>query len=124
MVNLAVYEKHEGSKDLEIYENYKYDYVMTQGFSAFIRFTFCFVTCFAVYVIFNSNELFYNINLSGIGKTLISFAGIYCIGLAVYVLISIIVSSQRYRKAGKNVEAYARKLRRLDRRFNGIRNRK
>lgn len=118
MVNLAIYEKHNGQDDLKIYENYKYDYVMTQGFSAFIRYTFCFIACFTIYVIFNSNELFYNINLSGIRKTFLSIALFYIIGLLVYVFIAILVYSSRYKKAGKNVESYALKLRRLDRRFN------
>lgn len=118
MVNLSIYEKHKGHEDLKIYENYKYDYVMTQGFSAFIRFTFCFVMCFVLYVLFNSNELFYNINLSGIRNTLLSFALIYCIGLFVYVLIAVLLYAGRYKNAGKNVETYAAKLRRLDRRFN------
>lgn len=118
MTGLAVFEKHEGREDLKIYENYKYDYVMTQGFSAFIRYTFCFVMCFVIYIVFNSNHLFYNINLSGLRKTFITFAIVYLAGLFIYLTAAVLIYSARYRKARKNVEAYALKLRRLDRRFN------
>ena len=119
MVNLAVYEKHHGHEDLKVYENYKYDYVMTQGFSAFIRYTFCFAMCIVLYVLFNSNELFYNINLSGIRSTVVRIFILYLSGLLIYVFAAVIIYSVRYKKAGGNIEGYASKLRRFDRRFNG-----
>lgn len=119
MVSLAIYEKHNGHEDLKIYENYKYDYVMAQGFSAFIRYTFCFVMCMVIYVLFNSNDLFYNINLSGIRSTVVRIILLYFTGLFIYVFTAIIIYSGRYKRAGKSIEGYSSKLRRFDRRFNG-----
>jgi len=123
MAALSVYEKNGGSEELKIAEHYRYDYVMTQLFSSFIRYTVCFGICLVLYLVVNSNDFFYNINAGGFIRTVRTFGLYYLIGLLVYCLISFVVYTVRHRNAVRNTELYAKGLKKLDKRFYSRKNR-
>ena len=119
MVNLASFEKNEGREQLKILEYYKFDYLIRQAVFSFVRFTMCFLLCSAVYIAFNTSSLFYNINLQGISGLAGKMILWYVAGLFLYLLITWIVYGIRYDRAEDTVQEYARKMKKLDRRFNG-----
>jgi len=117
MAALAIYEKNGGSEELKIAEHYRYDYVMTQLFSSFIRYTVSFGICLGLYLVFNANKFFYNINAGGFIRTVRRFGLFYLAGLFAYFLITLAVYIVRHRNAVKGTEMYASGLRQLDKRF-------
>ena len=119
MCELAGYEKKKGSEEMKVLEYYKFDYLMRNSAFSFIRFTFCFLLCLFLYVFFNTTDLFYNINLSGISGTVGRLVLIYIIGLALYLGITWIVYGIRYDQAGDDIDGFVKGLKKLDRRFNG-----
>jgi len=124
MTGLAIYEKNGGAEELKIAEHYRYDYIMTQLFSAFIRFTVSFGICLLIYLIFNSNEFFYSINAGGFIRTVRKFGIYYFIGLIAYLFIAFLVYLIRHKNAVRNANAYAYGLHQLDKRFYARKGRK
>ena len=117
MTALEIFRK-ENKTDIETVEDYyRYDYVMSQGFVSFLRFTFCFALLFVIYVLFNSNEMFYNINVSGLSEILKRCVILYIGLLAAYLIISYSVSVYRYDRAYENVSFYVSMLKRMGRKF-------
>ena len=113
MAGLTMYAKHGGAEELKTAEHYRYDYIMTQLFSAFIRFTACFSVCLVLYMIVRSNDIFYRINAEGFISTVKGYLLIYAAGLAVYLGIAFAVYFIKHSRAVKNTELYASGLRRL-----------
>lgn len=117
MTGLAIYEKNGGNEDLKINGHYRYDYVMTQLFSAFIRYTACFAIGLVLYLVCNANDLFLGINTDGFILTLKKYLLFYLIGLLVYLVITVIVSVLRHKRAAENTQVYAEALSKLERRY-------
>lgn len=124
MTALAVFEKNGGGEELKIAEHYRYDYVMTQLFSSFIRYSVSFGICLSIYLVFNANEFFYNINADGFIRTVRLFGLYYFIGLIIYFLITLITYNRRYRNAVRNTEMYACVMKQLEKRFYSKKSRK
>ena len=117
MADLAIYEKKHKEDVFRVDRFYKSDYVFWHILLAAVRFTFCFLFCFALLVVFNSETIFYNINLSGITETLKKVLIYYAAGLGIYCLIAAVVYSVRYKRARKGILYYASRLRRLARKY-------
>jgi len=117
MSGLAIYEKHGGNEDLKTAENFRYDYIMSQMFSAFVRYTLCFGIGLVLYLLFRSNDFFLSVNTDGFIVTIKNFGLIYFAGLMVYLIITLIVYTIRHKRAADNTEVYADALKKLERRY-------
>jgi len=117
MTGLAIYEKHGGSEDLKTASNYRYDYIMSQMFSAFIRYTVCFAVGLALYLVFSANDFFVSINTSGFIITIRNYGIVYFAGLLIYLIITVIVYVIKHKRAVDNTGIYADALKKLDRRY-------
>ena len=117
MTWLASYEKKHENDVFRIYERSRYDYVMSHAFASFISFSLCFILLFGIYVVFNADVFFYNINIEGLSGMLKKVMAIYLCLLAVYMLIVVIVFNIRYRKAEDGAEEYTVRLKKFYRRY-------
>lgn len=122
MTGLAIYEKHGGSEDLKIAGNYRYDYVLSQLFASFIRYTLCFAMGLVLFLLFRSNEFFLRINTEGFISTMRSYVILYFAGLLLYLLITVVVYIIRHKTAVENTEVYAGALKKLEKRYLSGRN--
>ena len=113
MTRLAAYEKSEGKKNESIGAYYRGDYISLQILKSVISATIAFGLIVALFVLYDT-ELFvsdiYKIDLMEYGKKLVIY---YVAFTGVYVLISYIVYSIRYRKAKKRLKVYFNNLKRL-----------
>lgn len=117
MTWLASYEKEHENDVFRIYERSRYDYVMSHTFSSFVSFSLCFILLFGIYVIFNADVFFYNINLDGISGMLRKILILYLGLLAVYMLIVIVSFNIRYKKAENGAELYTARLKKFYRKY-------
>lgn len=117
MTWLASYEKEHENDVFRIYERSRYDYVMSHAFSSFISFSICFILVFGIYIIFNSDVFFYNINLDGIGAMLRKVILMYLGMLGVYMLVVAVTFSIRYKKAEDGADVYTTRLKKFYRKY-------
>lgn len=113
MTRLAAYEQKEGKKNEEIGSYFRDDYISFQILKSVISATIAFALI-AVLVVLHDSELFmsdiYKIDLMEYAKKLI----IYYLGFTgVYVAISYVVYTIRYRKAKRRLKVYFNNLKRL-----------
>lgn len=113
MTRLAAYEQKEGKKNEEIGSYFRGDYISLQILKSVISATMAFVLIVALFVLYDS-ELFlsdiYKIDILEYVKKLIMY---YFAFTGVYVLISYVVYTIRYRKAKKRLKVYFNNLKRL-----------
>lgn len=117
MTWLAVYEKQHENDVFRVYEHSKYDYIMSHAFVSFISFTLCYILVFGIYVVFNSDVFFYNINMDGISEMIRKVLVLYAILAALYMVVLVTAYSIRYRKAEKGAEAYTSRLKKFYRKY-------
>ncbi len=118
MTDLAIYEKKYEKDVFKINKFYKSDYIFWNMLMAFVRYTACFAGCFLLYMLFQSDSFFYSINVDGVMSILTRLTLIYALGAVIYLFISAVVYSARYKRARKGMLFYATKLKRLARRYN------
>ena len=113
MTRLAAYEQKEGKKNEEIGSYFRGDYISLQILKSVVSATMAFALIVALFVLYDS-ELFlsdiYKIDILDYVKKLILY---YFVFTGVYVLISYVVYSIRYRKAKRRLKVYFNNLKRL-----------
>lgn len=119
MTELSLFRR-KNEPVFQITKYFRYDYIVWHMLLAGVRFTFCAGIVAALFVIFDSESFFYNINLSGIAQTLEQYFFYYISGLVVYEIISFFIYRRRYDKARSLTRYYNTGLRRLARRFDYI----
>jgi len=117
MTDLALFERKNRNTVLKVNGYYRYDYYIWNLLLAFFRYTLCFLFLFVLYLALKYDELFYNINLNGILESLKPIGNKYLMGLCIYLLIALLISIYRYRKAGKGILQYEAMLTRFSRRY-------
>ena len=114
MTSMAAFEKHEGKKNLNIINYYRSDYIGFQVLKSVIAATLCFIFVGAVYLFYNFEELMANIyimDLMELGKNILI---IYCVFIAVYAIITYVVSMYRYAVSKRRLKTYYGNLRVLE----------
>lgn len=114
---LAIYEKNHDADVFRVNEHSRADYVISHVFLSFVSFTLCFGMLFAIYVIFNSNEFFYNINMAGLGSMIRKVIILYGVMTGIYLLIVTVVYIVRYEKAKKAADTYSVRLKKFYRKY-------
>ena len=114
ITRLAVYEGGEGKKNMSIGSYFRGDYISVQVIRSVICGTAAFLLVFALYLLYDMEEIiagFYDMDLMGIGKTLLMR---YAVFIGVYSVITYIVYALRHRQARRRLRIYYNNLRRLD----------
>ena len=116
MTDLAMYRK-KNEQIFRVTKYFGYDYIVWHMLLAAVRYTICALVLVALFVVFDAEDFFYNVNLDGLAETLMGFVKYYLTGLIVFLLISAVVYYQRYKKSRNGMLLYSSKLKRLARKF-------
>ena len=116
MTDLAMYRR-KNEQIFRVNKYFGYDYVVWHLLLAGVRYSFCALVIAALFVVFDADTFFYNVNLEGLTETLMGFLKYYLIGLGAYLLISLGVYVYRYKKARNGMLLYSSMLKRLARKF-------
>lgn len=119
MTDLAMYRK-KNEQIFRVTKYFGYDYIVWHMLLAAVRYTICALVLAALFVVFDAEDFFYNVNLDGLAETLMGFVKYYLTGLIVFLLISAVVYYQRYKKARNGMLLYSSKLKRLARKFHYV----
>ncbi len=116
MTMIAMY-KHRHEEIFKINKYFDYDYIIWHLMLSALRYTVGVVLIFIMIVLLDAEDIFYDVNLSGISGTLRRYVFIYLAGLALYLALSAFVYSRRYKKAQQGILYYNSMLKRLAKRF-------
>ena len=114
MTQLAAYEAGEGKKNVKIGNYFRSDYIAVQILSSVICATIAYGVVFALYIFYDF-EVFmqdlYKIDLIAFAKNALIYYGIT---VAVYGVLTYIVSTYRHAKAKNNLKLYYHNLKKLN----------
>lgn len=119
MTELSLFRRKNESV-FQVTKYFRYDYIVWHMLLAGVRFTFCAGIVAALFMIFDSESFFYNVNLSGVIETIEKYSVYYLAGLVIYEIISFFIYRGRYDKARGLTRYYNSRLKRLARRFDYI----
>lgn len=117
MTTIAMYKSHH-ENIFKIDKYFGYDYIIWHLMLSAVRYTIGVLLIFGMIVLLDSDVIFYNVNMEGITGTVKGYLFIYLIGLVLYLMLSSVVYSKRYKKAQKGILYYNSMLKRLAKRFN------
>lgn len=114
MTRLAIYEKrHRISKNNTV-KCFKTDYVTYGMLRTMLCVTIAFLLCVVLFFMYNAQEFMEKMNsldYAALGKTLF---GCYCVAMAVYLVIALVVYCYKYDKAKGEVKRYFNNLKKLE----------
>ena len=113
MTKLAIYEQGEGKKIIPVSKYYRNDYISIKLIESVISITIVFLLSIVIGVLYNIDYLsehIVSLDLIDIGKKILVA---YLITLVVYMIISYIVYSIKYRKIKKSLDKYGEDLKTL-----------
>ncbi len=117
MTSIAMFEKREGRAIFPASRYFKNDYISSRMLRSFFFYTFSYLLCMLVWVLYHLERLLNAIDLDeviGLAKT----AGLlYLAGLAVYLFVTFLVYRKRYEYARRGMKVYVAKLKRLEKRY-------
>lgn len=119
MTELSLFRRKNESV-FQVTKYFRYDYIVWHMLLAGVRFTFCAGIVAALFMIFDSESFFYNVNLSGVIETIEKYSVYYLAGLVIYEIISFFIYRGRYDEARGLTRYYYSRLKRLARRFDYI----
>ncbi len=113
MTRMAVYEKGKGKKDLNVCNYFKSDYIGLQIIKSVICATAAFMIIVALRLSYGFEDVMVNIyktDLTKWGKDLFLE---YIVFMLIYVAISFVIGTTRYKKARKGLRGYYHNLKKL-----------
>lgn len=117
MTGIAMFEKREGKAIFPANRYFKNDYISSRMLRSFFSYSFCYLLCLLVWVLYSMERILNTINLeeaAGLARTALL---LYGAGLAVYLLITFLVYRKRYEYARRGMKVYVAKLKRLEKRY-------
>lgn len=124
MTKMAIYEKSQGRRMLKNARYYKGDYIALSVLKSTIATTFAYIIIVLMYVLCDIEQLVSDINTldyAVIGRRLAVY---YIIMLVLFAVISGAVSAYRYNHSRSGLKKYFSRLNKLERFYNGQKNRK
>lgn len=113
MTKMAVYEEHEGKKNVAIGKYFRGDYISLQVIKSVISATIAFGILFALFISYDF-EVFmldiYKMDLMAFARKVVMT---YSIFVVAYGIIAYIVYSYRYNRAKRSLKQYYNNLKRL-----------
>ncbi len=113
MTNIAIFEKKEEDRELQMSKYFMKDYVKYHCLTTLLSSTFCFFVVVGAYVFINFDNILVEMNLEdyfGIIGHLMKWYIIFCL---VFLIMGFIVYSVRFMLARKDILAYNKNLTRL-----------
>ena len=117
MTSIAMFEKREGKAIFPANRYFKNDYISSRMLRSFFSYSFCYLLCLLIWVLYSMERILNTINLeeaAGLARTALL---LYGAGLAVYLLITFLVYRKRYEYARRGMKVYVAKLKRLEKRY-------
>ncbi len=122
MTHMASYEKGEGRKNMKIANYFRGDYITVQVLKSIVCATICYAAFFALYIFYDFEgfmQNLYKIDLFAFAKNVLRY---YVIVVAVYAILTYVVSTYHYVKARKSLKVYYYNLKKLGALYNEERN--
>lgn len=117
MTGIAMFEKKEGKRIFSVNRYFRSDYISSHLLRSFFCYTFCYLLCLVIWILYNSERL---LNAMDLGEVIyIGKRGIflYLAGLVFYLIVTAVVYSRRYDYAKRGMKIYVTKLKRLEKRY-------
>lgn len=114
MTHMASYETGEGKKNVKIGNYFRGDYIAVQLLKAVASATVAFLVVFALYIFYHYEEFMqdlYKIDLITYAKNVLIYYGIT---VAVYGILTYVVSTYRYARAKRSLRLYYQNLKKLN----------
>lgn len=117
MTSIAMFEKREGKAIFPANRYFENDYISSRMLRSFFSYSFCYLLCLLVWVLYSMEKLLSTINLDEVIR-LAKYAFLfYGAGLIIYLLITFFVYRKRYEYARRGMKVYVAKLKRLEKRY-------
>lgn len=117
MTGIAMFEKKEGKAFFPANRYFRSDYISSRMMRSFFFYTFCYILCVMVWILYSIDRLLNAMNLDEIILAA-KIAGIcYVVGLILYLMITLFVYRRRYEYARRGMKVYVAKLKRLEKRY-------
>ena len=104
MTSIAMFEKREGKAIFPANRYFKNDYISSRMLRSFFSYSFCYLLCLLIWVLYSMERILNTINLeeaAGLARTALL---LYGAGLAVYLLITFLVYRKRYEYARRGMK--------------------
>ena len=114
MTHMASYETGEGKQNVKIGNYFRGDYIAVQLLKAVASTTVAFLVVFALYIFYHYEEFMqdlYKIDLITYAKNVLIYYGIT---VAVYGILTYVVSTYRYARAKRSLRLYYQNLKKLN----------
>lgn len=115
MTKLSLFEEKEKSSTMLINHYFKKDYISFQMIQSAVFITLSFIAVIVLYVLYSAENWIANAQIADLVSmgSLMLVSYIAC--LALYLVLTYLVSSRRYERAKKNQKVYHSGLKRLNR---------
>ena len=113
MTHMAAYEESQGKRNMSVASYFRGDYIGLHVIESVICATIMYAIAFAAYIFYDFETFMqdiYKMDLLAYAKQVIVY---YVVFVAIYAVISYIVSSCRYSKAKKGLKKYHYNLKQL-----------
>ena len=120
MAKMAIYEKNQGRQMLKNARYYKGDYIALSVLKSTIATTFAYIIVFLMYILCDVENI-NSLDYAAMGKKMALY---YVIMLVVFAVISGAVSAYKYDHSRSGMKKYFSRLNKLERFYNGQKNRK
>lgn len=124
MTKMAIYEKNEGKRMLRTARYFKGDFIAFGILKTLIATTFAFILIVVMYALCNAEGLVNDINSMDYAALGRKIAMYYILMIAVFTVISGIVYNFQYERTRKGLKHYFSRLNKLERFYNGHKNKK
>ncbi len=117
MTSIAMFEKREGKAIAPAGRYFRSDYVSGRMLRSFFFYTFSYLLCVFVTVLYKLDELLSATDFTPVIQLARGSGFLYIAGLVFYLAVTFFVYSRRYEYAGRGMKVYVAKLRRLEKRY-------
>ena len=117
MTGIAMYEKQAEKDVFPVTRYFKSDYIGSHLIRSFITYTLTCLMFVAIWILYQIEDIFNTMDISILLSSAKYIGILYLIGLACYLLVTLIVYSKRYNTASKSLKVYQAKLRRLEKNY-------
>ena len=117
MTRIAIYEKNQGKRQINMNKYYKMDYVSYHILLSFIYATIAFVMIGAALVLFGMESLLEQINTLDYMAIARNILILYGVWIGTFFLISFVVYNIRYEKMKPGLKDYYQKLKLLNEQY-------
>lgn len=114
MTKLTSYEERAGKKTLTITKYFKNDYIIMNMISVGVSTTIAFFLLFGMWILYEFEYLMANIHKIDLISLGVRVVALYVLFLALFLVISYFVYSDKYKKAKASVDDYVNCLKELE----------